>query len=169
MIKRNLGAVALCGLLMAASGSLMAHHSLAGVYDMKVDKELTGTVTTVKFTNPHGSLAFNVKNADGTTTEWVMTLGSATALAQKGVPHVADGGRVIPGAAKSATAEGTGAKAPPLTGCGLVAGLAFKAEAGMGGGVIKITEVLDIIAGAVTTRILVPGALAFDMGKNHIR
>src|ERR1041385_3320471 len=88
MIKKTLGSVALCGLLMAASGSLQAHHSLAGVYDMKVDKELTGTVATVKFTNPHGSLSFNVKNADGTTTEWVMTLGSATALAQKGVGKI---------------------------------------------------------------------------------
>jgi len=85
MIKRTLGFVALCGWLVAAATSLQAHHSLAGVYDMKADKELSGTVTSVKFTNPHGSLAFNAKNADGTTTEWVMTLGSATALAQRGI------------------------------------------------------------------------------------
>jgi hypothetical protein len=70
---------------MAATGSLQAHHSLAGVYDMKKETELAGTVTTVKFTNPHGSLAIAVKNADGSTTEWVMTLGSATALAQRGI------------------------------------------------------------------------------------
>src|ERR1044071_6194122 len=88
MFKRILGYAALAGFVMAASGLLQAHHSLAGVYDMKVDKELTGTVATVKFTNPHGSLSFNVKNADGTTTEWVMTLGSATALAQKGVGEI---------------------------------------------------------------------------------
>jgi len=36
-------------------------------------------------TNPHGSLALAVKNADGTTTELVMTLGLATALAQRGI------------------------------------------------------------------------------------
>lgn len=85
MMKRTLGWVALCGWLMAATGSLQAHHSLAGVYDMKKETELAGTVTTVKFTNPHGSLAIAVKNADGSTTEWVMTLGSATALAQRGI------------------------------------------------------------------------------------
>jgi hypothetical protein len=85
MIKRVVGCVALCGWLIAGSGLLLAHHSLAGVYDMKKDTEMSGTVTTVKFTNPHGSLAVAVKNADGTTTEWVMTLGSATALAQRGV------------------------------------------------------------------------------------
>ncbi len=84
MIKRSLGCVALFGWLMA-TGSLQAHHSLAGVYDMKAEKELSGTVTTVKFSNPHGSLALAVKNADGSTTEWVMTLGSATALAQRGI------------------------------------------------------------------------------------
>ena len=84
MIKRILGCVALWGWLMA-SGSLQAHHSIAGVYDMKTEKELSGAVEKVQFTNPHGSLVVTVKNADGTTTEWVMTLGSATALAQRGV------------------------------------------------------------------------------------
>ena len=71
MIKRTLGCLALCGWLMAASGLLQAHHSLAGVYDMKGEKELSGTVATVKFTNPHGSLSVAVKNPDGSTTEWV--------------------------------------------------------------------------------------------------
>ena len=83
MIKRTLGCVALLGLM--ASGSLLAHHSLAGVYDMKTDKELSGTVAKVQFTNPHGSLSVSVKNADGSSTDWVLTLGSASALAQRGV------------------------------------------------------------------------------------
>jgi len=39
----------------------------------------------VQFVNPHGSLTIAVKNPDGTSTSWVMTLGSATALAQRGV------------------------------------------------------------------------------------
>jgi hypothetical protein len=85
MIKQTLGCLALLGCLMATSGTLLAHHSLAGVYDMKNDKELSGTVTAIKFSNPHGSLTIAVKNADGSTTEWVLTLGSATALAQRGI------------------------------------------------------------------------------------
>jgi len=84
MMKRTLGCVALWGWLMAI-GSLQAHHSLAGVYDMKGEKELSGTVANIKFSNPHGSLALAVKNLDDSTTEWVMTLGSATALAQRGI------------------------------------------------------------------------------------
>jgi len=82
MIKRTLGFVAT---VCVAAGLLQGHHSLAGVYDMKAEKELSGTVTTLKFSNPHGSLALEVKNPDGTSAEWVMTLGSATALAQRGI------------------------------------------------------------------------------------
>src|SRR4029453_4909729 len=84
MIKRTLGCGALCGWLMT-SGSLQAHHSLAGVYDMKKEMEMSGSVESVKFVNPHGSLTIAAKNPDGSTTEWVMTLGSATALAERGV------------------------------------------------------------------------------------
>jgi hypothetical protein len=84
MINRTFGCVVLGGWLMAAV-SLQAHHSLAGVYDRKTEKEMAGTVDKVQFTNPHGSLSLMVKNEDGTTTEWVFTLGSVSALAQRGV------------------------------------------------------------------------------------
>jgi len=65
--------------------TLQAHHSLAGVYDMKQEKEMSGSVAKVQFSNPHGSLVVTVKNEDGTMTDWVLTLGSATALAQRGI------------------------------------------------------------------------------------
>ena len=83
-MKRTLGCMAVFGWLMT-SGLLQAHHSLAGVYDMKAEKDITGTVEKVQFVNPHGSLTISVKGADGTPTEWVFTLGSSTALAQRGV------------------------------------------------------------------------------------
>jgi hypothetical protein len=84
MNKRTLGCMALWACLMVG-GSLQAHHSLAGVYDMKGEKEVSGTVAKLQFTNPHGSLTVAVKGDSGATTEWVMTMGSATALAQRGV------------------------------------------------------------------------------------
>ncbi|HEY7185342.1 MAG TPA: DUF6152 family protein [Vicinamibacterales bacterium] len=83
MIGRILGCFVVCGLV--ASTSLQAHHSLAGVYDMKAEKELKGAVESIKFSNPHGSLTIKVKDAAGTDTSWVFTLGSATGLAQRGV------------------------------------------------------------------------------------
>ena len=63
MIERTLVCIVLCGFMTA--GSLLAHHSLAGVYDMKKDMELSGAVESVKFVNPHGSLTIAVKNPDG--------------------------------------------------------------------------------------------------------
>ena len=70
---------------VSGSSSLQAHHSLAGVYNMKVEKELTGTVAKIQFVNPHGSMTITVKNPDGTTTDWVFTTGSATRLADRGI------------------------------------------------------------------------------------
>jgi len=83
MIKRTLGFFVLCGWLIV-SGPLQAHHSLAGVYDIKSEGEVSGVLTKVAFTNPHGAMHLAVKNADGTTTEWVMTTGSANTLANLG-------------------------------------------------------------------------------------
>jgi hypothetical protein len=82
MIGRILGFVVACGLV--ASVSLQAHHSLAGVYDMKKEADVKGTFVSIKLTNPHGSLTVAVKNPDGTSTDWVMTTGSATTLADRG-------------------------------------------------------------------------------------
>ena len=84
MTKRFAGGLALAAFLTAGV-ALQAHHSLAGVYDMKKESEVAGSVESVKFVNPHGSLTLAVKGADGTSTNWVFTLGSATALAARGV------------------------------------------------------------------------------------
>lgn len=47
MIGRTLGYLVFAACVMR-SLSLQAHHSLAGVYDMKSEKEVTGTVTKIQ-------------------------------------------------------------------------------------------------------------------------
>ena len=84
MTKRFLGCVALGAWLMAGV-ALQAHHSLAGVYDMKKESEVAGSVEKIQFVNPHGSMTLKVTAADGKETDWVFTLGSATALAARGI------------------------------------------------------------------------------------
>jgi hypothetical protein len=84
MNRRILACVILCGSLVAGA-SLQAHHSLAATYDIRKESTMTGTVTRVAFTNPHGALNLEVKNPDGTTTEWVLTTGSANVLANLGI------------------------------------------------------------------------------------
>lgn len=101
MVNRILGPVVLCGWL-AASASLQAHHSLSAVYDVRKVGKVTGVVTKVAFTNPHGAIYLTVRNPDGTMTAWVMTTGSANALANLGF---ATGGKntVKPGDAVTIT------------------------------------------------------------------
>ena len=83
MAKWTSGCIALCAWLMAG-GSLQAHHSLAGVYDIRQESEVTGVLTKVAFTNPHGAMHIEVDNPDGSKTEWVLTTGSANALSGLG-------------------------------------------------------------------------------------
>ena len=84
MIKRTLVSIAV-GVSLLASGALQAHHSLAGVYDIRKEGEVSGVLTKVAFTNPHGAMTLQVTNPDGTTTDYVMTTGSASTLAGLGV------------------------------------------------------------------------------------
>lgn len=81
MSKRILGFVATgC----EATGPAARPSLPGGVYDRKGAKGLSGTVRSLKFTTPHGSLALAVENQDGSSTGWI-TLGSATVLAQRGI------------------------------------------------------------------------------------
>ena len=84
MIRRILGCLVVA-VSVTGSVALQAHHSLAGVYDMKGERELNGTIVKILYVNPHGSMTLSVKNADGTTTDWVCTTGSATRLADRGL------------------------------------------------------------------------------------
>ena len=83
MTKRFLAGVVLCGALLAAS-SLQAHHSLAGVYDLKKVERATGVVQKLAFTNPHGALHIELKNAEGVAKVWQLTTGSANVLTNCG-------------------------------------------------------------------------------------
>ena len=75
--------VVLCGSLLAGA-SLHAHHSLAGAYALGKEATVKGSFTAFRLVNPHSSLKLDVKNPDGSTTEWVMTTGSANTLANLG-------------------------------------------------------------------------------------
>ena len=83
MNKRSFVAVVLLGL--AAVSPLLAHHSLAGVYNLKKVEKATGVVQKFAFTNPHGALHIAIKNAAGEVRVWQLTTGSANVLTNAGV------------------------------------------------------------------------------------
>ena len=83
MLKRTLGTLVVGGALLLC-GSLQAHHSLAGVYDIRGNGSVSGVITKVAFTNPHGAMYLDVTGADGSVINWVMTTGSANTLQSLG-------------------------------------------------------------------------------------
>ena len=84
MTKRFLAGVVVFGVLLAV-GSLQAHHSLAGVYDLKKVERATGVVQKFAFVNPHGALVISIKNAQGEARVWSLTTGSANVLVNAGL------------------------------------------------------------------------------------
>jgi hypothetical protein len=84
MTKRFWAGVVVFGTLSAV-GSLQAHHSLAGVYDLKKIERATGVVQKFAFTNPHGALHIAFKNAQGEVKVWQLHTGSANVLTNAGV------------------------------------------------------------------------------------
>jgi hypothetical protein len=74
----------LCGALLAGA-SLYAHHSLAGVYALGKEAKVTGAFKAFRLVNPHSSLKLDVKNADGSETEWSIVGGGVTQLARLGI------------------------------------------------------------------------------------
>ena len=84
MTKRLWAGVVLCGALLAA-GSLQAHHSLAGTYDLNKTERATGVIQKVAFTNPHGALTIEIKDEAGVAKSLTLTTGSANVLVNAGV------------------------------------------------------------------------------------
>ena len=84
MTKWTFGCVVVCVSLLAGA-SLQAHHSLAGVYALGKEAKVTGAFKAFKIVNPHSSMKMDVKNSDGTVTEWTFVGGSVGQIARLGL------------------------------------------------------------------------------------
>jgi hypothetical protein len=71
--------------LLGVGIQVQAHHAVASVYDLNTEVVLEGQLTKLNFRNPHSNLLLEVPNADGTTTEWVLTTASTQVLTRAGV------------------------------------------------------------------------------------
>ena len=84
MSRRGTGLVALGGLLIVGTQA-QAHHAVASIYDLNKEIVLEGQLTKLNFVNPHPSMIVAVPNADGTTTEWILTTASIQNLTRQGL------------------------------------------------------------------------------------
>jgi hypothetical protein len=71
-------------LLLAAALPAWAHHSFASEFDVTKPVKLQGTVTQMEWINPHSWIHIDVKNPDGTVTNWMIEGGSPNALLRRG-------------------------------------------------------------------------------------
>ncbi|MFT3906132.1 MAG: DUF6152 family protein [Steroidobacteraceae bacterium] len=72
-------------LSVAPLQSLQAHHAFAAEFDLTQPVDLTGTVTSMKWVNPHSWLYIDVVDAGGKVTNWGFEFGTPFSLQQKGL------------------------------------------------------------------------------------
>lgn len=70
--------------LLALPGAGLAHHSFAVFFDPSKSVTVTGTVTAFRFTNPHGTIALDVKGADGGIEKWRAETNAPVILVRRG-------------------------------------------------------------------------------------
>jgi hypothetical protein len=81
-LLRTLLALAVAGCVTTATA--VAHHSFSAEYDAKQPITLKGTVIKMEWINPHSWIHINVKNPDGTPTEWMIESGTPNTLVRRG-------------------------------------------------------------------------------------
>jgi hypothetical protein len=70
--------------MMMSVAPLWAHHSFTAEFDDKKVVKLHGTVTKMEWVNPHAWIHVNVKNDDGTETEWMIEGNTPNGLLRRG-------------------------------------------------------------------------------------
>jgi hypothetical protein len=79
-----LAGASLAGVL-ALPGAALAHHAFAAEFDSSKPLVIEGAVTKVRFVNPHSWIYLDVKNKDGSVTNWGFEFGTPTSLRTSGV------------------------------------------------------------------------------------
>jgi hypothetical protein len=71
--------------LIACATPAIGHHAFSAEFDADNPINLQGVVTKIKWVNPHSWLYFDVKESDGTVTNWGVEFGAPNQLARIGL------------------------------------------------------------------------------------
>src|SRR5204863_2926233 len=77
-------AILIASITLGAGVPLLAHHSFAAEFDGSKSIRLTGTLTTLEWTNPHTYFYIEVKEENGNALKWGCEAGSPGALSRRG-------------------------------------------------------------------------------------
>jgi hypothetical protein len=69
---------------VSVSKMAIAHHSFAAEFDINRPVELTGVVTEMKWSNPHGWIYINVEDEAGNLVNWALETSPANNLIRRG-------------------------------------------------------------------------------------
>ena len=71
-------------LQLCPTATVFAHHSFAAEFDEDKPLKLTGTLTSMRWSNPHGWIYIDVTGADGKVVNWAFETSSVNALYRAG-------------------------------------------------------------------------------------
>jgi hypothetical protein len=83
-LRRLITTLAIAAGVAWTAAPLLAHHSFTAEFDDQKTVTLKGTLTKVEFTNPHGWLYLNVKDATGKVQNWAIETGAPLQLIRQG-------------------------------------------------------------------------------------
>lgn len=84
-VNKSIASAVILAAALSATTPSHAHHAFAAEFDSSKPVVLDGAVTKVHFVNPHSWIYIDVKNKDGSVTNWGFEFGTPTSLRNSGV------------------------------------------------------------------------------------